>query len=67
MFPKRLPMNRSFQEISHGVLYFSLARIFIDFVIFTCLSNRGKVWMENEKVSTEVVFNCLWALGSFSK
>ena len=67
MFPKKLQMNRSFQDLSHGVLYLSLARIFTDFEIFTCLSNRGKVRMENEKVSTEVVFNCLWAPWSFSK
>ena len=30
-----------FQDLSHGILYFPVAKKFIDFVIFTCLRTFG--------------------------
>ena len=42
--------NRSFQDLSHGIIYFSVAQNFLDFVVFTCLSDHGKSL--KEKVST---------------
>ena len=29
-------LDRAFQDLSHGILYFSVAKNFDDFVIFTC-------------------------------
>ena len=41
-----------FQDFSYGIFYFSVDQMFIDFKVFTCLSDREKVRMENERVST---------------
>ena len=62
-----LPLNRTFQDLFNDILYFSVDQIYVEFVIFACLSNRGKVWMENENVYAEVVFNYILTLWSFWK
>ena len=49
MLPKILRANRTFQELFNDIFYFSVAQKFTDFVVFNCLSDRGKVWIENEK------------------
>ena len=49
------------------MLYFSVAQICVDFVIFTSLCHRARVRMENEKVCTEVVFEYLLGLSSSLK
>ena len=41
MFLKISSLNRAFQDLSHGTLYFPVAQIFINFVIFTCLRIFG--------------------------
>ena len=37
MFSKITSLHRTFQDLSHGILYFSVAQKFVDFLIFTCL------------------------------
>ena len=37
MFSKKSSLNRDFQDLSYGILYFSVAQKIVDFVIFTCL------------------------------
>ena len=52
MFLKRFLLDRAFQDLSNGFLYFSVAQIFVDFVIFICLGilgilvdlKNGKTW-----------------------
>ena len=52
MFLKLSSLNRSFQELFHGILYFSVAQKVIDFVLFTRLRilgilvdlKNGKLW-----------------------
>ena len=43
VFKKKLTLNRNFQNLSHGTMYFSVAQKIVDFVIFTSLSDHGKV------------------------
>ena len=35
-------LDRTFQDLSHDILYFPIAQKFIDFLIFTCLRILGK-------------------------
>ena len=60
-------MKNLLQDLFNDILNFFGVETFVDFVIFTRLINRGKVWMQNEKVSTWVVFNWLLPLWSLSK
>ena len=41
MFSKKSSLDRTLQELSHGILYFSVAQKFIDFVILICLRILG--------------------------
>ena len=50
MIPKIFSLNSIFQDLLNDMLYFSVAQIFVDFLI--CIY-RGKM----EKVYAEVVFN----------
>ena len=41
MFSKKSYLDITFQDLSHGILYFSVAQKFVDFVIFTRLRILG--------------------------
>ena len=60
-------MNKSFQDLAYGILKFSVTEMFVDFKIFTCLIDYGKVWMENESVSNWVLSDYFSAIWSFLK
>ena len=51
-FQKLLPLNSILQDLLNDIklLYFSIAQKFVVSVTFTCLGDRRKVGMENEKV-----------------
>ena len=53
-FVKMLTLNRSLQELSHGLLCFSAIQKVVHSTVSTCLSNREIFGMEN--VSPQVVF-----------
>ena len=38
-----LSLNGTFQDLFNDILYFSVAQNFVDFVMFTCLCDRGNV------------------------
>ena len=41
MFSKISSLNTIFQNLSHGIAYFSVAQNLVDFVFFTCLRILG--------------------------
>ena len=42
MFLKVTSLDRAFQDLSHGIFYFSVTQKIIDCVIFSCLSVLGE-------------------------
>ena len=52
MFLKLSSLDRAFPELLYGILYFSVAQMFVDFLIFLCLRilrnfvdmKNGKIW-----------------------
>ena len=65
MFLKVSSLDRTCRSLFNGILNFSVAQIFVDFYSLCVLSDREEVWLENEKVYTQVVFNYLLILSSF--
>ena len=69
-FSKISSSNRVFQDLSHGVLYFSVAQKFIDFTIVTCFRVLGKyldlrnreMWKYGMKIwkNTEILLSAMF-------
>ena len=63
MFSKITYLDRAFQDLSHGILFFSVAQNVVDFVIFTCLRILGNYL----DLRNRGIYNLEWKCGKFWK
>ena len=67
MFSKISSLNSIFQDLSHGILYFSVDQKIVDFLIFTCLRifrnflylRNRQIWKTMEKCGKFTEYNVL--------